>query len=51
MEESVNLKKLVKLNIVQIVEPSDNLMKSYLQKSEDSLKSAKILLEKNNENT
>lgn len=45
MEESVNLKKLVKLGIVQVVEPSENLMKSYMQKSEDSLKSAKILLD------
>ena len=42
-KQTINLRKLVKLKILQIVEPSENLKNSYLQKSDDSLKSAKIL--------
>jgi len=42
-KQTINLRKLVKLKILQMVEPSENLKNSYLQKSENSLKSAKIL--------
>lgn len=47
MKKQINLKKLARLKIIQLVEPSENLKKSYLEKSEKSLLSAKILLEKN----
>lgn len=46
MKELVNLKKLGKLKIVQIIEPSLNLNRSYVQKSEESLLSSKYLLER-----
>jgi uncharacterized protein (UPF0332 family) len=46
MKELVNLRKLAKLKIIKLVEPSKNLKESYAQKSEDSLLSSKFLLEK-----
>jgi uncharacterized protein (UPF0332 family) len=39
----LNLKKLSKLKILQIVEPSENLKESYFQKSDESLFSSKVL--------
>lgn len=39
----LNLKKLNKLKIVQVVEPSENLRKSYFEKSDESLFSSKVL--------
>mgnify|MGYP003968724229 CR=1 FL=1 len=45
MTSIVNLKKLLKLKVLQLVDPSENLKISYLEKSFDSLKSAKILKE------
>jgi uncharacterized protein (UPF0332 family) len=44
-KQEVSLKKLWKLKILQIVEPTENLKNAYLQKAEDSLNSSKILLE------
>ncbi len=46
MKKKINLKKLNKLKILQIVEPSKNLKESYMKKSEDSLLSTKFLFEK-----
>ena len=43
-KQKINLKKLVKLKIVQIVEPSEEMKNSYLQKSADTLRASKILL-------
>jgi len=40
---SLNLKKLSKLKIIQVVEPSGNLKESYLKKSDESLFSSKVL--------
>lgn len=44
-KHSINLKKLARLNILQIVYPTENMKISYLEKSENSLYSAKILFE------
>jgi uncharacterized protein (UPF0332 family) len=41
--QKLNLKKLVKLNVIQSVDPSINLRKSYLEKSDESISSSKIL--------
>jgi uncharacterized protein (UPF0332 family) len=46
MKNKINLKKLNKLKIIQIVEPSKNLEESYIRKSEESLLSTKFLFEK-----
>lgn len=46
MENKINLKKLSKLKILQIIDPSENLSGSYLKKSEESLLSTKFLFEK-----
>lgn len=48
--EKINLKKLNKLKILQLVEPSENLKESYLKKSEESLLSTKFLYEKSQYN-
>jgi len=50
MREKINLKKLNKLKILQLVEPSENLKESYLKKSEESLLSTKYLYEKSQYN-
>ena len=39
------LSKLFRENKIQVIEPSENICNSYIQKSNDSLESAKILLE------
>ncbi len=41
--QKLNFKKLVKLKVVQLVNPSVNLRKSYLEKSDESISSSKIL--------
>lgn len=46
MGNKINLKRLKKLKVIQLIEPSINIMKSYLGKSEESLLSSKFLLEK-----
>ena len=50
MKNKINLKKLNKLMILQIIEPSENLKESYLKKSWESLLSTKFLLEKSQYN-
>ena len=50
MKNKINLKKLNRLKILQIVEPSENLKESYLKKSWESLLSTKFLLEKSQYN-
>lgn len=49
-ELKINLKKLAKLKIIQLVEPSENLKNSYLEKSKSSLISSRILFQ-NNQNS
>lgn len=50
MKGKINFKRLVKLRVIQLVEPSTNLRKSYHQKSAESLLSSKYLLEKSQYN-
>lgn len=50
MKSKINLKKLSKLKILQLVEPSENLKESYLKKSDESLLSTKFLYEKSQYN-
>lgn len=50
MREKINLKKLRKLKVLQIVDPSENMKESYLKKSEESLLSSKFLYEKSQYN-
>jgi len=50
MRKKINLKKLNKLKILQLVEPSENLKEYYLKKSEESLLSTKFLHEKSQYN-
>jgi uncharacterized protein (UPF0332 family) len=44
-KQKINIRKLVGLKVLQLVEPSENLEKAYLQKAEDTLRSTKILYE------
>lgn len=46
-KNQINLKKLAKLKVIQVVYPTENMKISYLEKSESSLYSAKILFENN----
>lgn len=50
MKSKINLKKLSKLKILQLVELSENLKESYLKKSDESLLSTKFLYEKSQYN-
>lgn len=43
MKRQINFKKLARLKVVQIVEPSENMKIAYLEKVESSLLSSKIL--------
>ncbi len=45
MKKHINLKKLKKLKVIMLVEESETLCKSYLEKSKDGLNSSKILLD------
>lgn len=43
MKRQINFKKLARLKVVQIVEPSENMKIAYLEKAESSLLSSRIL--------
>jgi uncharacterized protein (UPF0332 family) len=47
MKKSNFLIKLKKQDKLEVVEPSENVCNSYLKKADDSLKSAKVLLQNN----